>query len=106
MSVTEVLEAVRALSLEERAQVKALIDSLPSFPEQQAKYRAREREAAWVNKHRNEYMGRWVAVEGNTLVALGEDARAVYKAAREAGIEIPYVVRVEQREEAFMGGWL
>ncbi len=31
MSVAEVLEAVRALSLEERAQVKALLDSLPSL---------------------------------------------------------------------------
>lgn len=30
MSVGEILEAVRALTMEERAQVKALIDSLPS----------------------------------------------------------------------------
>lgn len=35
MSVTEILEAVRALSPEERSQVKALIDSLPSSDELQ-----------------------------------------------------------------------
>ena len=32
MSVNEVLDAVRALSPEERAQVRELIDSLPSAP--------------------------------------------------------------------------
>lgn len=32
MSVTEILEALPALSPEERAQVKALIDSLPDAP--------------------------------------------------------------------------
>jgi hypothetical protein len=103
MSVTEILEALPALSTEERAQVKALLDTLPSST-QQAEYRTREREAAWVDEHRDEYMGRWVAVEGDTMVAHGDDARAVYKAAREAGIDIPYVVHVKQREEAFMGG--
>lgn len=35
MSVTEVLEAVRALSDEERAQVRALLDTLPSAPQPQ-----------------------------------------------------------------------
>ncbi len=33
MSVTEILEAIPNLSLEERAQVKALLDTLPSLPE-------------------------------------------------------------------------
>ena len=32
MSVIEILEAVRALSPEERAQVKALLDTLPDQP--------------------------------------------------------------------------
>ena len=35
MSVTEILEALPALSLEEPAQVKALLDTLPSAPEAQ-----------------------------------------------------------------------
>lgn len=45
MSVKEVLEAVRTLSPEERAQVRALLDTLPSAPtspeeEAQARLRA------------------------------------------------------------------
>ncbi len=35
MSVTEILEAIPNLSLEERAQVKALLDTLPSSLEPQ-----------------------------------------------------------------------
>lgn len=45
MSVKEVLEAVRALSPEERAQVRALLDTLPdasSSPEEEAQARLRE----------------------------------------------------------------
>lgn len=45
MSVKEVLEAVQALSPEERAQVRALLDSLPSIahsPEAEAQARLRE----------------------------------------------------------------
>ena len=45
MSVKEVLEAVQALSPEERAQVRTLLDSLPSVdasPEAEAQARLRE----------------------------------------------------------------
>ncbi len=35
MSVNEILEAIPNLTTEERAQVKALLDTLPSSPEQQ-----------------------------------------------------------------------
>jgi hypothetical protein len=44
MSVKEVLEAVRTLSLEERAQVRALLDTLPDAslsPEEEAQARLR-----------------------------------------------------------------
>lgn len=45
MSVNEVLEAVRAMSPEERAQVRAVLDTLPSTPltpEEQAQRRLYE----------------------------------------------------------------
>ncbi len=45
MSVNEVIEAVRALSLEERAQVRALLDSLqisPASPEDRLRQRLHE----------------------------------------------------------------
>ena len=45
MSVNEVLEAVRTLSPKERAQVRALLDTLPNVPlspEEEAQARLRE----------------------------------------------------------------
>lgn len=47
-----------------------------------------------------------VAVEDDNLVAQGTNPRQVYLAARDAGIEVPYLVRVEKREEPYTGGWL
>ena len=70
-----------------------------------AGYRTYEREHAWVQAHRAEYLGQWVAVEGDTLVAHGSNPREIYLAAREAGIQVPYIVKVEKREEPFTGGF-
>ncbi|CAN5759048.1 hypothetical protein BH20ACI3_BH20ACI3_24910 [soil metagenome] len=47
-----------------------------------------------------------VAVEGDKLVAHGTNPRQVYLSACEAGISVPFIVRVQKREETFMvGGW-
>jgi hypothetical protein len=68
-------------------------------------YRTNEQERAWINAHRDEYLGQWVALDGDHLIAQGADARTVYQAARAQGVEIPYIDRVEPQVEAFMGGW-
>lgn len=103
MSVTEILEAVRALSPEEREQVKALIASLPSAPE--PRHDAHERERAWVDRHRDEYVDQWVALDGDKLLAHGIDARKVYLAARAAGVEVPYVERIKRDGAPPFAGW-
>jgi hypothetical protein len=53
------------------------------------------RELRWLKEHRREYVGQWVALDGDRLVSHGPDARAVYLAAREAGVEIPFVAHVD-----------
>ncbi|MEJ7578666.1 MAG: DUF5678 domain-containing protein [Pyrinomonadaceae bacterium] len=65
----------------------------------------RAREQQWLLEHREQYMNEWVALNGGHLIAHGHDARAVYRAAREAGIAIPFIVRVEPFDEPSMGGW-
>jgi len=68
-------------------------------------YNPRHREQAWIEQHRNEYLGQWVVVEGDRLIASGINAREVADAARAAGIHTPYIVRVEREVEAYTGGW-
>jgi hypothetical protein len=49
-------------------------------------YRTHEDERAWVEAHREEFLGQWVALDGGKLVAHGTDARAVYDEARAQGV--------------------
>ena len=62
-------------------------------------------EQRWLAEHREEYLGEWVALQGDRLIAHGHDSREVYRAARSAGIGVPFVIRVETYEEPSMGGW-
>ncbi len=105
MSVQEVLEVVREMSAEERAELIRKLER--EFSEDTANTPTvnRDRERAWIDAHRDEYMGQWIALEGNRLITHGKDSRAVYLAAREAGIEIPFMAHVDQVEGPSMGGW-
>lgn len=65
----------------------------------------RGRERQWIDAHRAEYVGLWVAVKGDTLLGSGPDAKKVYEAAKAAGEESPYLVRVEPQDALPWGGW-
>jgi Family of unknown function (DUF5678) len=62
-------------------------------------------ELRWLADHRQEYAGQWVALDGERLVAHGANPRAVYCAARNAGLQIPSVLRVELEPELPFVGW-
>jgi antitoxin ParD1/3/4 len=64
-----------------------------------------EKVSRWIEEHRREYMGQVVALDGDRLVAQGTDPRAVYLAARQAGVEVPSLVVVRAEEELPFGGW-
>jgi uncharacterized protein DUF5678 len=63
------------------------------------------REQAWLKEHRNEYVGQWVALDGDRLLAHGTDARDVYDKARDRGVPVPSVVKIEASDELPFGGW-
>jgi hypothetical protein len=119
MTIEEaVLEKLRELPADKQAEVLDFVEFLlsRSEPEPNAASVAEAESAAegeaghasmrWVREHRAEYLGRWVALEGERLLASGEDARAVYEAARRAGVACPFVTRVVEEPKAFWGGWL
>ncbi|HEY6418511.1 MAG TPA: DUF5678 domain-containing protein [Candidatus Binataceae bacterium] len=45
-----------------------------------------------------EFVGEWVALEGETIVAHGNDPADVVEKAREKGIKIPFLLRVESKQ--------
>lgn len=55
----------------------------------------RSHEMKWLHDHAREYIGQWVALDGDRLIAHGYDAKAVYAAARADGAYLPMVDSVE-----------
>jgi len=61
----------------------------------------------WLQENREKYVGQWVALDGDRLIASGRTAKDVYSKAKAEGVEIPFVELVTEREsEPFTGGWL
>ena len=65
---------------------------------------SRSLEQTWLDEHRAEYAGAWVALEGASLVAHGASARQVLDAAMSAGYDQPLVVHVPSELPLPFGG--
>jgi Family of unknown function (DUF5678) len=59
----------------------------------------------WIKENRDEYLGKWVCLDGDKLISSGEDGVKVYNEAIAKGIEIPFVNEVRVEETAYLGGW-
>ena len=60
----------------------------------------------WLRENREKYLGQWVALEGDRLIAHGIDALKVHAEAKAAGIAIPFVEHiVEDDDRPFFAGW-
>ena len=60
----------------------------------------------WIAENREKYLNKWVCLEGDKLIAVGEDGREVFQKAKEAGIEIPFIHQIIEEPENFVGAWL
>jgi hypothetical protein len=58
----------------------------------------------WLALNREHYAGRWVALDGDRLLADGKSGREVYAAIANHG-RIPLVTRVEPEDEPYFAGW-
>ncbi len=45
----------------------------------------------WMSEHAQEYGGQWVALDGDRLIAHGDNAEAVFAAADEDGAYLPVI---------------
>lgn len=105
-TIERILNEVKRLTPDELRELREALDREPQNSSQvPAIENQREIERRWLDEHRDEYLGQWVALEGTRLLASGEDARAVYSAARASGVHAPYVMRVEPHDELPFGGW-
>jgi hypothetical protein len=60
----------------------------------------------WIEENRAEFLGKWVCLDGENLIASGDDAKKVYTEAKAKGIKIPFIEQVREEENsAYWGGW-
>ena len=65
----------------------------------------RSREEIWLRKHRDEYAGQWVALDGENLIASGDDLKLVAKTARELRVPDALMLRVEPSDALPFAGF-
>lgn len=106
-SVNEIVEAIHNLSSPEQEKIRRILEREKSekrkeVEEQIERFNAAEK---WLKENRDEYLGQWVCLFGDELIAHGVDGLEVHRKAKEKGIKSPYLVRVIAEPEAFCGGW-
>ena len=102
-----ILHKVRGLPPEEQAVVLRFADQLHrGNGTRMVPARDRTREAAWLAQHQEAYAGQWVAVEGDQLLASGPDPLPLYAAAKQQGVQTPFIVHVLAEDPLpFVPGW-
>ncbi len=83
--------------------------SKPSPPEGKDKSEAvptLKLERQWLAENRGKYLGQWVALAGDRLVASGLDGKEVYDKARALGVTVPFMAHPRPGDDLpFVAGW-
>ena len=108
----QALEVVRSLPPEEQERLRRWLAeeeqrrARPDGHHESESTWRRAREVQWLRQYETEYVGQWVALDGDRLLSHGPDARQVYAEAHAAGVQVPFVVYVDAPDEVQWGGWL
>lgn len=69
--------------------------------------RDRSAEMAWTASPDARFLGKWVVLEGNRVVASGSDPKHLYEEVRSKGLSSPFRIFVSPNHlEPFAAGWL
>lgn len=105
--------AARGLGLEEYAcevlerdvKLSTPTESFEPISKQTGATNGESKELRWLKEHRHKYLGQWVALDGDRLVAHGTNARDVFHTAREAGVKVPFIEQILPTDDMPFGGW-
>ncbi|MBI1761700.1 MAG: hypothetical protein HYR56_09725 [Acidobacteria bacterium] len=112
VTVENILEQYKQLSLRDRQRlVEALTGRYFPPPAEWFKsrvistkepYNPRTKEYEWLDQHRYEYIGEWLALEGDRLVAHDPIAKEVFAKVRKLGCQDAYFVYVHDPDMPFV----
>lgn len=63
-----------------------------------------ESQLEWLKKHRDEYDGQYVALDGNVLVGYGATIREAHEMAKQKRVKEPFLTKVFSEETVVSGG--
>ena len=104
----QVIEVIPSWPPEDRAKLREALDAAESRNAKTDELRAKAREASlrdysienrWLEEHRDEYAGQWVALKGDQLIHHSSNAKEVFAAADAIGPLEALVVLVEPRRD-------
>ena len=87
------------------AEKQRLVATITDEMRPRTTFNPRTQERQWLRANSGRYPGKWLVIEGDTLVAEGEDAVAVLQQARERGVAIPFLMHVPAGPQLPFGGW-
>ena len=114
-NIEQVTNMIRALPLEDFGKLREVVDeaerekkSNGGENETRLKYDLEQYKKArkWIAENGEKYMNQWVCLEGDEIIAHGDDGRKVYQTAIAKGIKAPFIHYIEKEPEAYWGGWL
>lgn len=100
-----VLRPVHPLNVEEKQRVRLMLNDAANGPDIEAAASDRAAEMQWIARERRNFAGQWVALSGNRLVAHGSDGYEVWRSARAAGVDRPFLSHLPDLDELPFGGW-
>jgi hypothetical protein len=113
LTYDQIAGAVQGLPLPDRQRLLKLLLSQPDLVDGQAngaapplseKLKQHNPNLSWLEEHRAEYAGQWVALHDGQLIAHSNDGESLVEPVRQAGIHSPLIVFVEPPgTELFVG---
>jgi hypothetical protein len=110
ITVETILAQIAQLPVEERRKLRQLLEQQEqrAKPPLDKRVPARPapdstREMKWLREHRREYIGQWIALDGNRLIAHDTDHQKVYAAAKADGAYLPLITYIEDPDKHYLG---
>ena len=110
-SFDQIIKSIEQLPASEQEKIRRWLDEKGTSNGEATGLQTRTNRSAqslrWLHENREKYLGQWVALDGDRLIASGSTAKEVYSKAKAQGVEVPFVELVTEQESGpFIGGWL
>ena len=107
LSFDQIIKSIEQLPASEQERIRRWLDEKKTSNGDNSQSDRSTKSLNWLHENQEKYLGQWVALDGDRLIASGPTAKEVYAKAKAQGVEIPFVELVTDQEQApFTGGWL